>query len=62
MKVGVGEKPPGWDLADYVLSRFTKEEIIEMVESVKLASDAVEAIIREGSAYAMNKFNQRIRE
>lgn len=62
VKVGVGEKPPGWDLADYVLSRFTKEEIIEMVESIKIASDAVEAIIREGSASAMNKFNQRIRE
>ncbi|NLK97087.1 MAG: aminoacyl-tRNA hydrolase [Epulopiscium sp.] len=62
VKVGVGEKPPGWDLADYVLSRFTKEEIIEMVESIKIASDAVETIIREGSASAMNKFNQRIRE
>ena len=26
IKVGVGEKPKDWDLADFVLGRFTKEE------------------------------------
>ena len=26
VKVGVGEKPKNWDLADYVLSPFTKDE------------------------------------
>ena len=26
IKVGVGEKPPKWDLADYVLGHFSKEE------------------------------------
>lgn len=62
VKVGVGEKPPGWDLADYVLSRFSKEEIKEMVESIKMASDAVETIIKESPDKAMNQFNQKIRE
>jgi PTH1 family peptidyl-tRNA hydrolase len=62
IKIGVGEKPLGWDLADYVLSRFTKEEIKEMVGSIKIASDAIETILREGNAYAMNKYNQRVRE
>lgn len=62
IKVGVGEKPPGWDLADYVLSRFTKEEIGQIVESVKNASDAIETILKEGTMQAMNKFNQKVRE
>ena len=52
-------KPPGWDLSDYVLSRFTKEEIKEMVQSIKIASDAVETIIKEGPDKAMNVFNQK---
>ena len=26
IKVGVGEKPKGWDLADYVLGHFSKED------------------------------------
>ena len=26
IKMGVGEKPKGWDLADYVLGRFPAEE------------------------------------
>ncbi|HOA80006.1 MAG TPA: aminoacyl-tRNA hydrolase [Defluviitaleaceae bacterium] len=62
VRVGVGEKPPGWDLSDYVLSRFTKEEIKEMVQSIKIASDAVETIIKEGPDKAMNVFNQKVRE
>lgn len=32
IKVGVGEKPPKWDLADYVLGHFSKEEQEQMEE------------------------------
>ena len=39
--------------------RFTKEEIKEMVQSIKIASDAVETIIKEGPDKAMNVFNQK---
>mgnify|MGYP001073566147 CR=1 FL=1 len=62
VKVGVGEKPPGWDLADYVLSRFAKNEIGEIVECVKMASEATDAILKEGINKAMNKYNQKARE
>ncbi|HOQ17288.1 MAG TPA: aminoacyl-tRNA hydrolase [Defluviitaleaceae bacterium] len=62
VRVGVGEKPPGWDLADYVLSRFNREEIEEIVQSIKIASDAVETIIKEGPQKAMNQYNQKVRE
>ncbi len=33
VKVGVGEKPKGYDLADYVLSRFPKDERVLMEEA-----------------------------
>ncbi|WP_058486511.1 aminoacyl-tRNA hydrolase [Defluviitalea phaphyphila] len=62
VKVGVGEKPPGWDLADYVLSHFTKEEMKYITESIKKACDAIETIIKEGSVAAMNKFNKKVKE
>lgn len=57
VKVGVGEKPPGWDLADYVLSRFEGAEMTTMQASVKMSADAVVAMIDEGVATAMNRFN-----
>lgn len=57
VKVGVGEKPKGWDLADYVLSRFSSEDRKVMDESVKLAAEAVVAIITQGTDAAMNQYN-----
>lgn len=57
VKVGVGEKPKGWDLADYVLSRFSSEDRKVMDESVKLAAEAVVAIMTQGTDAAMNKYN-----
>ena len=35
IKIGVGTKPEGWDLADYVLSRFSKEDRV-LVEDLSL--------------------------
>ncbi len=57
IKVGVGNKPPRMDLADYVLSRFSKEEKGEMEDAYKTAAEAVEAYIKEGPDAAMNRFN-----
>ena len=37
IKVGVGEKPEGYDLADYVLSHFSKEDEKEMTEAFDLS-------------------------
>jgi PTH1 family peptidyl-tRNA hydrolase len=59
VKVGVGEKPPGWDLADYVLSRFSSNEMKTMIEAVKMASDAVVTMVDEGVDKAMNSYNSR---
>lgn len=62
VKVGVGEKPKGWDLADYVLSRFGPDERALMDEAVKNAADAVVTMISDGVDVAMNRFNMKKRE
>ena len=59
IKVGVGEKPKDYDLADYVLGRFSKEERAIMEEAFKEAGEAVEVIIEKGPDAAMNLFNQK---
>lgn len=57
VKVGIGEKPRGMDLADYVLSHFSQGEQKMMEEAFGEAADAVAAIIGQGIDQAMNQFN-----
>jgi PTH1 family peptidyl-tRNA hydrolase len=57
VKVGVGQKPPEYDLADYVLGHFAKEDLPVMREAAARAADAVETLIKEGCDSAMNKYN-----
>ena len=57
IKVGVGEKPVGMDLADYVLGRFGKIERITVDKGIDDAARAVEVILAEGIDKAMNMFN-----
>ncbi len=58
IRVGVGEKPhPDYDLADWVLGRFTGEDKKAMDAAVKRAADAVECLLAEGPDRAMNRFN-----
>lgn len=61
VRMGVGEKPPRLDLADYVLGHFTQEEREEMNESARRATLAIEMVIAEGADAAMNKYNERKR-
>ncbi len=57
VRVGVGKKPDNMDLADYVLSRFTRVEIPDIRTGCEMAGEAVEVILKDGAAAAMNKFN-----
>ena len=41
IKIGVGEKPKGYDLADYVLGHFSKDELGVMKESLEKVDGAV---------------------
>ncbi len=57
VKMGVGEKPKGWDLADYVLGRFSQKDAEAVEEAADRAADAVRMVISEGPDAAMNSFN-----
>lgn len=58
IKIGVGKKPhPQYDLADWVLSSFKKDELKLMAEAFDNAIQAVELIIGGNIDKAMNDFN-----
>lgn len=58
VKLGVGEKPhPEYDLADWVLSNFKKDEIPALREAAEKACDAVELIVKGDTDKAMSNFN-----
>ncbi len=57
VRVGVGKPPGRMEGADYVLRRPSKAERTELDVAVQEAADAVEVILREGAAAAMNRFN-----
>lgn len=61
IKMGVGEKPKGYDLADYVLGHFKKEERVIMDESAVMASKAVELMVVDEIGEAMNLYNKKIK-
>ena len=48
VKIGVGAKPKGWDLADHVLGRFSSGDRKLVDEAIEFAADAVEKIITDG--------------
>lgn len=62
IKVGVGEKPKGYDLADYVLGKFSKEDRVLMKEGYDLACEASALIIQGAIDQAMNEYNQKKKE
>jgi len=57
IKVGVGEKPQGWDLADYVLGRFSKEDREKVEDAYERAVEAVSYMVKGETDKAMNLFN-----
>ena len=59
IKVGVGAKPKGWDLADYVLGRFSTEDRKIVDEAIAKAGKAVDIMISQGPDAAMNEFNKK---
>ena len=62
VRVGVGEKPEGYDLADYVLGHFSKEEQEQMEEGYEHAVCAVKEIVTGNIEAAMNEYNRKKKE
>jgi PTH1 family peptidyl-tRNA hydrolase len=56
VRIGVG-KPVNMNLADYVLSRFKKEEMIDVINGLEKARDSIIEILDTDIDKAMNKFN-----
>lgn len=58
IKIGIGAKPnPQWELADWVLSRFSKEEMQTLETMFDNANEAVELMIDGRIDRAMNMYN-----
>jgi peptidyl-tRNA hydrolase, PTH1 family len=59
VRLGIQPDHPVRDGARYVLSQFKKSQLEAVDELVDRGADAVEGILNEGLAAAMNRFNQR---
>jgi PTH1 family peptidyl-tRNA hydrolase len=58
IKIGIGAKPhPDYDLANWVLSKFTKDEFAILNNTLKDAVSAAKLIIGDNLPKAMNEFN-----
>ncbi len=58
LRFGVGNGFPRGGQIDYVLGKFPPEEMSEMPEVLKKATDAVKAFCLSGADYAMNHYNK----
>lgn len=59
IKVGIGEKPNGWDLADYVLAKFSPDDLPLMEQGMDKAVLGVELMLSRGIKDAANRVNQK---
>ena len=57
LKIGINAKPDGYDLADYVLGKFTEDEQKILFETFDKVNNAVEIFISNDVKLAMNKCN-----
>lgn len=58
-RIGIDARPAFIDQADYVLGRFTPEELAALEPALEKAADAAEVFVREGVTPAMNRFNTK---
>lgn len=56
VRVGIG-RHPYMKVVDYVLSKFTQDEMIDMEKGIDNASEAVIDYLNNGFSHAMNNFN-----
>ena len=59
IKIGVGEKPKGYDLADYVLGHLSKGEQEIFSERFEDVYDAAKLIVAGDITQAMNRYNKK---
>lgn len=57
IRVGVNRPPAGMKVADYVLSKFSKDDQVVVKEAIDKSCDAVEAALKKPFLEVMNQFN-----
>lgn len=57
VRVGIGRPEESIDSADYVLSRFEKEEVDTVRDVVEIAAKAVESLVLKGLAFAQQEYH-----
>jgi PTH1 family peptidyl-tRNA hydrolase len=62
LKVGIGRPPRGMDPADYVLTPFEEIEHSKLKAILSTAVEALEVLLIEGMATAMNRYQKRDRK
>lgn len=58
VRIGIGRAPEKWDLADYVLSKFSKEDREIIDKSIEKAAEAAIIVAEKGAEKAMNSYNK----
>lgn len=62
IRIGIGKKPEGYNLANYVLGKFSKNEDVNIINGITLATEALQVFIKDkekGLENAMNIFNKK---
>ena len=59
IRIGVGEKPEGYDLADYVLGHFHGEEALTMADSFDRAARAAAELLTQDAGSVMSRYNSK---
>lgn len=62
IKIGVGEKPAGWALADYVLGHFSEEDNKRLAEIMPDVIQAAVLMMQGNADKAMNDYNAKKQE
>ncbi len=58
IKIGIGPRPRGESLADYVLSRPPEEELRRLLEAVAFAAEIAECFLERGYRGAMDRYSR----
>lgn len=57
LRIGINQPPSGWDVPDYVLSKFRSDEQIDVELATDRAALATEDFVRHDIGHCMNAFN-----
>jgi len=59
LRIGIGKDYPQGRQSDYVLGKWTEEQMEKMPDLIDTASDSAISFVQEGLGRAMNKFNTK---